>query len=353
MNLFSIFRSSSVEVLLSKRLLVILYGFMAISVLSCMAVAYSQFLYGYYSLHQFDTSIGSFIFLGLCLLMPFWAVGALMLRAFIQRVRLEVWVHKAAKVVTYSTPLKPAEAGFLVDYEYTYRELTATLLDLHFRQIINIDIDSSIKITILQNGALNANLSPYEQTLLNALSNAETHSFMAFTDPRLVALAQPAHEVLINDLTIRQMIQPEQLPRPAIRKFFRVVYSVAGFVGVILTYGLIFQRALTFSISYPRYSVNISELVTLAIIACLIVGIVISSCWPRFVQDYRNPQYEAWIDAAGFMLYVRTVYIDRFSADNIATQDRSTLQMYVPYAVAYGIIPAHMKRVHQILASTT
>lgn len=352
MNLFSIFRSSSVEVLLSKRLLATLYGFMAIGVLAYMAAAYLQFLHSYYSLHQFDTTIGSFIFLSLCLLMPFWAVGALMLRAFIQRVRLEVWVHKAVKVVTYNTPLKPAEAGFLVDYEYTYRELTATLLDLHFRRIINIDIDSSIKITILQNGALNANLSPYEQALLGALSNAVTHSFMSFTDPRLVALAQPAHEVLINDLTIRQMIQPEQLPRPATRKFFRVVYSVAGFVGVISIYFLIFQRALTFSINYPRYSVNISELVTLLIIACLIIGIIISSCWPRFAQSYRNPQYEAWIDAAGFMLYIRTVFIDRFSADNIATQDRSTLQMYTPYAVAYGIIPVHMKRVRQILTST-
>lgn len=353
MNLFSVFRSSSVEVLLSKRLLAVLYGFMAIAVLVQMTAAYVQFMGAYYSLHQFDTPVSAFVLLSLCLLLPFWAVGALMLRACVQRLRLELWVHRAVKVVAYSTPLKPAEAGFLADYEYTHRELTATLLYLHFRRIINLDIDASVRIAILQNNIFDTSLSPYEQTLLAALNSPTGYSFMAFTDPRLVALAQPAHEVLVNDLTARRLIQRERLPRPAVRKFFRTIYIIAGFVGAVFAYALIFQRAQTLSIGYPRYPVSISEPVTLLIAAGVVIGIIMSSNWPRFVQDYKDPRYEAWIDAAGFMLYLRTVFVDRFSAENIATQDTSTLQTYAPYAIAYGIIPASTERIRQILTHTS
>ncbi len=327
-----------------------LYGLMSIAVLAQMAAAYLQFLGAYYSLHEFDTPAVDFIFISLCLLLPFWAVGALMLRACIQRLRLAWWVHRSLKTVAYSTPLRPAEAGFLADYEYTHRELAATLLDLHFRGVIKLTVGESGGITIIQIRNLDTNASPYEQSLLTALSNSATQSFAAFTDPRLIALAAPAHEVLINDLVARSMVQRERLPRPGMRRCFRVVSFIAGSVGVISANGFIFHRAETLSINYPRYPVNFAEPTVLVIAAFVVVGIIVSSYWPRFAQGFRDPRYKAWVDAAGFMLYLRTVFTDRFSAKNIGTQDRNTLRTYTPYAVAYGIIPDSTERIRQILA---
>jgi hypothetical protein len=352
MNLFSVFRSSSVEILFSKRLLAIVYGILAVTVLTHMYATYWQFIGAYYTLHQFDTPIGYVIFGSICMFLPFWAVGALMFRACVQRLRLELWVHQAIKVVAYNTPLRPAEAGFLADYEYTHRELAATLLDLHFRQLITLSIDSSIRITVIPDHVVAAYISPYEQALLTALAST-TDSFSAFTDPRLIALAQPAHKVLIDDLVARHMVQPERLPRPGTRKFFRVLYIIAGLVGILNVYALIFQRAETLSIAYPRYVVSFTEPLVLLVVALVVIGIIVSSYWPRFVQNYKDPQYEAWIDAAGFMLYVRTVFTDRFSAKNIMTQDTNTLRMYTPYAVAYGVIPARAEDVSRILTCTT
>ena len=350
MNLFSVFRSSSAEVLFSKRLLVALYGLMAAAVLAHMASAYVQFLGAYYHLHQFDTPEAAFIFISVCLFLPFWVVGALMLRACIQRLRLELWVHKAIKVVAYNTPLRPAEAGFLVDYEYTHRELAATLVDLHFRHIIQLSIDSSIKIDVTQNNIYDATLSPYEQTLLSALRGSAINSFAAFTDPRLIALTMPAHEVLITDLTARHMIHRERLPRPGTRRIFRILYFIAGFVGAVSAYALIFQRTQALAVGFPRYPVSFSELATLIITALVVIGIIASSYLPRFAQNYKEPQYEAWIDAAGFMLYLRTVFTDRFAPENITTQDKNTLHANVPYALAYGIIHDTSKHVAQILS---
>src|SRR5262245_58700495 len=121
MNLFSLFRSSSIEILFSDRILVVLYAILALAVFGQMGGAYMQFLDAYFHLRQFDVPVEAFVVITLGLLLPFWGVGALMLRACLQRLRLALWIHQATKVATYTTPLSPAEAGFLVDYSYTHR----------------------------------------------------------------------------------------------------------------------------------------------------------------------------------------------------------------------------------------
>ena len=316
-----------------------------------MGAAYFQFGHAFFNLHQFDTPASVFIFISLCLFLPFWGLGALMLRACLQRVRLAIWVHQAIKIATYNTPLTPAEAGFLVDYEYSYRELTATLLDLHFRHVIVLDIETAtttIHITLPTRP--NTGLSSYEQTLCAAIADSGQNQFVTFRDPRLIEITLPAHEMLINELTYKYMIQRRHLPSKVLRKFFRIVYFITGAVGLITTYAIIFQRAQTLAIGYPRYAVHFSELFVLIVVGLIVVGIITSGYWPRLVRDYKDPQYEAWMDAAGFMLYLRTVFIDRFSAQDIASQDQTTLRIYSAYAVAYGIIPSTTGRIAQLLS---
>jgi hypothetical protein len=145
------------------------------------------------------------------------------------------------------------------------------------------------------------------------------------------------------------MVRPERLPNRYLRKFFRAVYSIAGCVGLLYAYAFLFQRAQLFIVDYPRYPVYGSQLFTLAAVALVIAGVVASGLWPRFARDYKDPRYEAWMDAAGFLLYLRTVFVDRFSAGGIATEDGATLRTYAAYAVAYGIIPAEPERVAEII----
>lgn len=349
MNLFSVFRSSSVEILFSKRATLIVYGVLAALVFDQMFEAYEQFFRTYFELHQLDVSVEDFMYMTLVVLLPFWLTGALMLRACVQRLRLSWWIHQAAKVAVYETPLSPAEAGYLVDYDYTHREVAATLLGLQFRGILQITVSESSNVH-LEVGNTSGELSPYERIFVETLVNSQENDFSGFSDPRLIEIASAAEEVLIEDLEQRNMVQRERLPNRYLRKLFRVIYTVAGIVGLLYAYAYLFERAQLEAIGYPRYPMNVTEIFILIAVGLVIVGVVVSGWWPRFTQEYKDPRYEAWIDAAGFLLYLRTVFSDRFSAEGIASQDKETLRTYTPYAVAYGIIPNQSERIAEIIS---
>jgi hypothetical protein len=349
MDLLALFKSSSLEVLFSKRIMVLVYLVLSLAILSEMVSSVWQFIAAYIYLHQFDVPTNAFIAVTICLLLPFWLVGALMLRACIQRLRLMLWVRQALAIAEYTTPFTPAEAGFLTDYEYNHRELAATLVDLHIRGVIVLQATSAEVFHIILPVSPPAGLSPYEQALIEGISGLRQRYFSSFNDSQLIEAALPAHMVLIDQLASKGMVQRERLPGRTSRIFFRVIYWVAGYVGLLTVQNLIEEPEKIFAINYPRFAVSISEPLVLALAVLVIIGVICSSYWPRLVKDYHDPRYAAWIDATGFMWYVRTVFKDRFSAQSIATQDLATLRMYVPYAIAFGVIPAKVSRIMQAI----
>lgn len=349
MDLFSIWRSSSIEILFSKRITSFLYAFIAIGILSHMIAACTEFLHAYLTIHEFDVSVGQFMFISFVLFLPFWVVGALVMRACLQRWRLALWTRRAIKLVAYDTKLSPAEAGFLVDFTYSHKELTATLLDLHFRGVIQLIIDSHGNIGI-NPGNTQLPISEYEQALLLELGKIDTSNFGSFTDIPLINAGRKAHKVLVDGLISRHVIQKEHTPNITIRIFFRFLYVLAGFVGWIAFTALIGNTQEMFEVVYPRYSVEFIQVFILLTIAGVVVAILLSSLWPRLNNDHKSTGYSAWIDAAGMLMYIRAVFKDRFSEDNIEFQDKDTLRDYSAYAIAYGIIPASAATVARILA---
>lgn len=351
MNLFSIWRSSSAEILYSKRIVSILYGLVGLLILVNMGCVYVQFFHAYITLGEFDTTVSGFMIASIFLFLPLWLLGAVILRACLQRLRIAIWIRGAIKMVTYSTKMSPAEAGFLVDFSYSNRELVATLLDLHFRGVIQISIEFNGTVAITK---LNANVphSPYEQALLGKLDELGFSTFQDFNDVRLIKAAQYAHELLIQDLTERKVIQPEYLPNRPIRIIFRIVCVVAGLVSWVLLSALIDTPDTVFSVSYPRYAVDVSQIIVLIAIGVIISLILISSAWPRLSKNYKSTEYATWIDATGLLMYVKAVFKHRFSEQNILSQDKGSLRDYAAYAVAYGVIPNSPSVIAKILEVT-
>ena len=351
MNIFSLFRSSAADILLGRRPFTVIYAILGLAVMADMLSSAQQIWHAYATLHQFDTPAAAVNAITVCLFLPLWAVGALMLRACLQRLRLSIWVRHAITTAQYDTALQPAEAGFLADYIYSRRELAAALVELHMRGVVRLMLDPlSDSVTIVPLNADGVVLSAYEDSLLASLQNARQSQFHGFADLRLIEIAQPAHAILISDLASRHMLQPERLPSKAVRKIFKVIYWIAGIVGLLNAYNFTFHYNKVTSIGYPRYPLYASEVLVVLGIAVLAAAVIITGFWPRYVRDYKDPQYEAWIDAAGLLLYIRTVFETRFAANAIGEQDEATLRHYGPYAVAYGIIPAHVKRISQLLA---
>jgi len=352
MNLFSIWRSSSIEILYSKRIVGILYAIVGLLILATMASAYIQFFNAYLYLHEFDVSVGDFILSSVIFFFPLWTVGAVILRACLQRIRLELWIRNAIKLVSYNTKLSPAEAGFLVDFTYSSREFTATLLDLNSRGVIRMSIDSVGSISIVQVNTTEQT-SKHEQALLYALSGLGDVRFQGFSDIRLIKAAKYAHDVLIDELTERRVIQKEYIPNRVVRRSFRIISILAGFAAAVLLGGLLIHPSEIFTLIYPRYPVEFSQVVTLVVIGIIIASVLISSMWPRLGKDYKSTGYAAWIDAAGLLMYVRAVFKHRFSERNIAQQDVSSLRNYSAYAVAYGVVPDSPKMISKILDATS
>jgi len=339
MHLYSLLKSSSLEVVLSKRFVTILYGIMGLAIMVSMAATYLQFVNAYFGLGEFDVTIEVFFAITLGFFLPFWITGALMLRAIIQRIRLAIWAKKAFRITYFDTKFTPASAGMLIDYEYNRKELYATLLELHYRGIIDLAFgNDGLQLTLLKHPRTAG--SRYEEVLLQEIfGNDSFHRFSSLDSPRLIRSGEKAHHYLIDDLQSAGVLKTEKEPTRALRILFRFMYFVAGLTGLIYVAGLLFAYQEVTSIVYPREAVDPSQLWLLGTILFLVVGTILSGFWPHFQSDVKNKHFLGWIEAAGFMWYLRTVFVHRFANDRLHTQDAKTIRKYYPYALAYGVVP--------------
>lgn len=357
MYLFSLLKSSVIEILFSKRLVAFFYGIAGLFVMLHLFSSSRQFIDAYYTLGEFDVTLGAFFFITVGLFLPFHVTGALILRALIQRVRLAIWARNAFTFYTDRISLTPAEAGVIVDTEFNRKELVATLLDLHTRGVIELTIHDDNSITVMPADTTQP-LNLYEQQLMDNLFPVKRPAhFSSFGDHVLIRLAEGAHKVLIQQLQLRKMLQQEKGQWNKWRWIFRVIYSIAGLVGGLNLYAMLFEYENITRIEYPRYPVYPVELYLLIGLLVVVAAIIISGFWPKFSNDYlKNPQHLIWMEAAGFMLYQKTVYKDRLSIDNIETQDTDTIRRYAPYAVAFGIIEPteiNTQKILQLMSSDT
>lgn len=138
MNFRSILSSSKLEIITSKRVMAFVYLALGSAILVWWIGALQQFFDAHLTYGQFDTTVTAFVLITLLLFCPLALTGALMLHAFILRERLLHWLKTRTVIADYTSGLSPAEAGTLVDFEYSLEETWATLLSLHFRNSITM-----------------------------------------------------------------------------------------------------------------------------------------------------------------------------------------------------------------------
>ncbi len=344
MNLRSLIKSSGLEIILSKRIAVVVYSVIGISILAHMVSSCLQFWNAYHHLGEFDVTPNEFLIIAILFFLPFWTTGALILRAVIQRMRLAIWARRSFRIVGYSTKLLPAEAGLLVDYEYNNKELVATLLDLHYKNYLTISINHG-QVYLSRLEPVNPNTTSYETELMNHLFKGEqSRVFSSLSDPALLSCGAKAHLTLVSSMQSDGKLRPEKRDSPAVRNMFRIVYSIAGLIGIASICSLIFAYDEVSSVVYPRFPVHVLQLWLLGILVIFVSGVMLSGFWPR-LKDTSESDHMSWMEAVGFMGYLKMVFASRFESDMLQTQDPDTIKSYLPYAVAFGVVPIDEKTI--------
>lgn len=336
------------EILISKRIVMLIYAFAGTLILLHLISTCYQAVYFYATVGEIDVSVSEYLFTIGFFFVPFWLVGALVWRAVIQRVRLMKYIKKTYRYTDYQTDLSPAEAGILVDGEFGVNEAAATLLDLHFRSVIGLEVDGR-RLTLRLVTTDLSGLSVYESHIIQRLFAEEySVSYGGLKDPRLISIFKDAHSVLIKDMARRGYIVSESEPSRNWKIVFRLMVAIAAIVSAMNLYMIFTDITQITGLMDPRYPLAMWQVVLVLIVGAAVMAVVFSGFWPKF-----SKKHDAFTDAVGFYDYMRSVYRYRLSAGSIRTQDEATVRDLAAYAVAFKIVGVGSESIGEILAAGT
>ncbi|HEX7963446.1 MAG TPA: hypothetical protein VF466_02545 [Candidatus Saccharimonadales bacterium] len=293
---------------------------------------FSSYLGGY----GFDATIGQVITIDILLFLPYYLVAAIMLRSLAARLALYHTMRRQIVVPEYSPPevLTPAEAGLLIDNDFTFNEIAATLKDLELRGHITIvEQNGELQIAPANTQGLDGGEQLFVRELLWPNNSFTTRA--ADSGTRLMQASEH-----LASITRERLVADGQLPKnPRINRIIRAVlktfFVVALAMQVLLTSGIIMGAHEVFSVKYPRYPMNSSEPLLEVIIIAIVLAIVVSGFKQPGLEDDKG--LKNWRYVAGLKMYLEKAYKDRFYRDNKQIATQSDMRTFYPYAIAFGI----------------
>lgn len=339
MNLHSLYKSSMLEILMSKRTITALYAVAGAAIYTHMFMATYQFYEAYSTLGSFDVPRTDFYLALVLFFVPFWLTGSLILRAVFRRVRLAFWFKNSFSIVEYSSRILPAEAGFLVDYEFNHKEVYAMLVNLCVKGILEIVQDGE-DVYIKSTGASTDELREYERLYLEKLFGGSEYvaTSTILQGSNLVA-AQEMHEQIVLYMEDGGYIDKDIVLKPWHRVMFRTVYVIAGLVGLLYIYGTIVAWDELNSILYPRYDADVLQVVLTLAVVLTNIAVALSGLFISFnKKSVHDLHHEGWMAVSGYKQYLTTVFKTRFNRTMLHTQDFSSIQDHYAYAVVLGVV---------------
>jgi hypothetical protein len=296
----------------------------------------------------FDANIHDVILIDTLIFLPYYLVAAVMLRSLAARLALFHKLRQQIVVPEYSPPevLSPAEAGLLVDNDFTFTEIAATLKDLELRGCITI-IDKGREMEI--HPANDDTASSIERAFLKSLFLRNGFFSTAGAESGTTLLEAGKQ---MASTTRERLVLGGQLPRNrqlngAIRTIFTWFACLAFLVQILLTIGVIMATHEIFNVGYPRYAMNVSEPVLELVIIMVVVAIVSSGFWQRSLADDKG--LKNWRYVAGLKMFIEKVHKDRFFRDGKQMASDGDMRTFYPYAIALGVEKRFTERLKQAL----
>lgn len=344
----SLLNSSKFEILTSKRTTSVIYGIFAAAIFAFWVGATIQFVNAYNHLHEFDVSVTEYISYTILFLVPMLFVGVVLAESLIKRVRLNHWFKTRIDFPEYATLLKPAEVGFIADYDFGLAEIEATLLDLHFRQVIIISTATD-GIHLVQTNKGKPN---YFETILlqNLFFDADSDVVLSsFDDLELVNAGEKAHDAIIQEMQTTGTFPKINRVNKSNLRAARFMFYFGGFIGLFFVEQYFFNYTEISTIVYPRFPVSPVELWLDACVSLIALVGIIRGFWPRFSENQSSLISMGWIHATGFKEYLSRVFGNRLDFDNVRSQDVSTVEKLSPYMVAFGLVKLDRDYLNRLL----
>lgn len=344
----SFLRSSQLEILVSKRVITVVYGFFGSLIMAWWFFDARQFVSAYRELHAFDVSVRDFFTITFVIMLPLFLVGCVLLRNVLQRFRLQRWFKNQINVPLYTSIQRPAVAGYLADYEFGIEEVQATLLDLHIRGLISISEDNSGSFVLTLKSYEGA--YEYERVFMQRLFNSShTQRISSLNDQLLLVAGRKSHDFLTKQMQSMGFLPSTTRLNTLFRSISRLIYCFSGLVAMISIYGFVFQGDIVATIGYPRYPVEISQLWLLGAITAAGGALIASGLWPAFTENSKSNLSAKWLEAAGFRYYLSTVFQDRLSLQHVRSQDIQTIRLFAAYMIAFRLVPGNSDYIRAIL----
>jgi hypothetical protein len=265
---------------------------------------------------------------------PYFLVAAVMLRSLAARLALFHKLRRQIVVPEYSPPevLTPAEAGLLVDNDFTFNEVAGTLKDLELRGCIGI-LEKGNEIEVWPLDLTKAD--DIERRFLQTLfGDKDYYSTGGNASASLLGAGKE-----LARATRERLVQGGQLPKSravhkVVRGLFGLVASFAVLIQLVLTAAMLNPEKI-FNIGYPRYPMHASEPLLEATMVLVVVAIVLNGFWQRSLADDNG--LKNWRYVAGLKMFIEKVYKDRFYRDGKQMASDGDMRTFYPYALALGI----------------
>jgi hypothetical protein len=323
-------------IVFSSRVRSALLCVLALWILMILGASSFQIFSSYLAGGGFDATIGQVIGIDIVLFLPYYLVAAVMLRSLAIRIALYRKLRRQIVVPEYNPPdvLSPAEAGLLVDNDFTFNEIAATLKDLELRGCITIsEKGGEMEIFPAATEGLDSGEHMFLEELFWPHGSFTTHA--ADSGARLIEAGKH-----LSSITREQLVAGGQLPRNSrvneiIRGVIKAFLWLALIVQFILTTGVVTATHEIFSVNYPRYPMNFIEVLLEFLTIALVVGIVASGFKQSSLADDHG--LKNWRYVAGLKMYIEKVYKDRFYRDGKQMATDAEMRQFYPYAIALGI----------------
>jgi hypothetical protein len=319
---------SKFSLLFAKRSTIVFYAFGALFSLFVLGVGTAQILISYVNNEGFDVHAADYYWT-LILYIPFFIVNGILLRLLIERWRIWRRSKTMFHIAEYgaSEEMTPAYAGLLIDNDIRIEEVVATIYDLDRRGIVTIS-DTTINLLVTD-----APVTVPEKKLIDALFSRSGVVMLDSSSAKLFLSASDAfRKAMLSDMRDRKLLPMPMLKTRTSQIVMTVIFTAASYVSIVLTVFLIKSPLYILTVQYPRYPMSIGE----PIVAILLVALVLIVASSGIFSDtFTKNGHLNWRYAAGFRLYIETVFRGKFeySGQQLTKEQKNIL----PYAIAFSI----------------
>lgn len=312
----------------SHALMYAAFGLMTIAILIFSAY---QLAWGYFTGQGLDINLYTFCIEALVFLVTAYF-------ATTQLTSLLAWfgLRRRAKqhtiIAQYDiSDVSPAEAGVMLDTMSGKSELLAMIRGLEAKKHLSVAVTpASARLQHLDG---REELSDEEKVFIRELFR--DGSILTLPVDRVKLLqAYKVTEKSIAQALVRKGYIPEQHRAPVAVYEARQVLKIVSYVVQFILFIGLFQSE-TWQISYPRYPVQLWQLIFVALLLVIVVYLPALAYW----RERYSPQgWEVYRKVSGLYLYMEVALRQQLRQRALAPSELAKLE---PYALAFGLVPYH------------